>query len=400
VVAGVLLTGWVVGGPGAPALAGPPSPASSVAAVSHRAGAIASGDPRAVRLRPRELGLPRGSLSGGASAVSDSGRYVAGSATFDNFGQVSHAVLWRDGRMRDLGRLGGRDVEAVDVNDRGQVLAGTSLRTPGALRAFVWQRGRTWDVGTLGGDTLAVAINNRGQVLAVSSTPQFVQHAVLWQAGRLVDLGLLPGGRGAFAYDLNDRGDVAGWAVDAEGVYQLVVWPRGRPGPVPLGVAQSLPTAVNEHGAVALTTVDNHAAVWWRGRLRAETPVTAFATDLNDRGVVVGSAQPVAGAGYQGMIWRHGRVSLLYRPPGYDHTSALKLNNRNQVLGFASTDDFSRYQSLVWEGRRTVLLAPLTGDESAAAADDISRRGQVPGSSTTRLADGSIVNRAVLWTVR
>jgi hypothetical protein len=95
VAAGVLLAGWVVAGPPAPAVAGPPSSASSVAAVSHRAGAIASGGARVVRLRPRELGLPPGSLSGGGAAVSDSGRYVAGSATFDSFGRVSHAVVSR-----------------------------------------------------------------------------------------------------------------------------------------------------------------------------------------------------------------------------------------------------------------------------------------------------------------
>jgi hypothetical protein len=96
---------------------------------------------------------------------------------------------------------------------------------------------------------------------------------------------------------------------------------------------------------------------------------------LNNRGVVVGGALPTAEVGFQGMVRQHGRASLLYRPPGYDYTSALKVDDRGQVLGFAGTDDFSRHQPLVWQGHRTVALAPLRGGESAAASAELGRRG-------------------------
>ena len=70
------------------------------------------------------------------------------------------------------------------------------------------------DLGTLGGTfSIGFAINNKGSVTGVSTTPgDSAQHAFLWRKGVMTDLGTL-GGINSVARDrLNERDQVAGRA--------------------------------------------------------------------------------------------------------------------------------------------------------------------------------------------
>ncbi len=75
------------------------------------------------------------------------------------------------------------DVEAWPaINDRGQVV-GTSETRGGDDRAFLWERGKRSDLGTLPGDpnSYAVAINDRGWIVGASGDRSSSgKHAVLW----------------------------------------------------------------------------------------------------------------------------------------------------------------------------------------------------------------------------
>jgi probable HAF family extracellular repeat protein len=89
-----------------------------------------------------------------------------------------------DGRLIDLGALGGTSSSARDINNRGQVV-GESTTATGETHAFLWQDRRMIDLGTLGGAfSAAEGINNRGQVVGWSETPSGT-HAFLWEDGRL-----------------------------------------------------------------------------------------------------------------------------------------------------------------------------------------------------------------------
>jgi probable HAF family extracellular repeat protein len=135
--------------------------------------------------------------------------------------------------MRDLGMLGGAPTMAVGINDRGQVIGWAEtgerpMQEESVPRAFVWEKGRLRELGTLGGAaSIALAINNKGQIaLAINNKGQIVgsaatretdqlddqvRRAVVWENGRLRDLGTL-GGPYSEAVAINESGQVVGWS--------------------------------------------------------------------------------------------------------------------------------------------------------------------------------------------
>ena len=123
------------------------------------------------------------------------------------------AFVWENGVMTALSTLGGAFARAQDVNNRGQIV-GLSA-TADETHATLWEDGEVIDLGTLPGDNYseAYAINNRGQVVGRSlNTARFPlgQRAFLWTSGTMIDLGVLPGDDWSHAIDINDRGDVVG----------------------------------------------------------------------------------------------------------------------------------------------------------------------------------------------
>jgi probable HAF family extracellular repeat protein len=122
-----------------------------------------------------------GTLGGNETSASAINRHgwVVGTTTNSvsdtacGLGTQCRAFLWDEkNKMRDIGTLGGPDAFAVFVNDLGQV-AGISLvdTTDPFSHAFLWQNGKMQDIGTLPGGNFSQPnyLNNRGQVVGIST---------------------------------------------------------------------------------------------------------------------------------------------------------------------------------------------------------------------------------------
>ncbi len=134
-----------------------------------------------------------------------------------------HALRW-SGTTSDLGGLGGPSARLTAANERGQMV-GSSQTAGRASHAVLWQDGKMTDLGTLGGlnsGTSAmgirnVHINGRGQVVGYAATALQTLHPFLWDpTDGMRDLtSLIPSGSGwellsAFGLAINDAGEILG----------------------------------------------------------------------------------------------------------------------------------------------------------------------------------------------
>ena len=303
-----------------------------------------AGDPRAetVQFSLADLGT-LGGVESHAYLINKQGQ-VAGISQTQN--GETHAFLWEDGTMRDLGSLEGNQSAVVGLNDWGQVVGWSA--GPEGTHAFLWEDGVMSDLGTLGGfSSYALLINDAGQVAGHGDTTDGEEHAFLWADGRMVDLtagtddapcycyasllGLNARGQvigiefkfvpGPYIVDailwengartviaagdessyyrverINDRGEISGTHVFRNGfdVKNPFLWRNGSIQEWNLGGASSKSMAMNKYGQVVgegRTAVGElHGFSWSAGKLTDLGRPSTWAADVNDRGLVVGSA--------------------------------------------------------------------------------------------------------------
>ncbi len=153
------------------------------------------------------LGTLGGSLHNNevATAVNERGQVVGYSTSMD--GKDRHAFLYTDGKMLDLGTLGGPSSEAYGINSRGDVVGFADTAEIDVHHAFLYSKGQMIDLGSLNGPegkSWAFDINDAGTVVGVTEN-----HAFEYSNGQMYDLGTL-GGPYSAALGINNRGDIVG----------------------------------------------------------------------------------------------------------------------------------------------------------------------------------------------
>lgn len=154
-----------------------------------------------------DLGILEGALASFGRGINEDGSMIVGSCNVP-----SHAFLYSGGQMVDLNSLiptnsGWVLTDAYSVNNSGQIVGYGTIA--GATHAYVYGNGLVTDLGTFGGSTsYAYHINNNGQAVGGACTTNGIQHAFLYSNGLMTDL--LPLGGLSYAYGINNHGDVVG----------------------------------------------------------------------------------------------------------------------------------------------------------------------------------------------
>ena len=247
----------------------------------------------------RDLGTLGGPVSQ-AKAVNRAGQVVGTSR--DELGR-SRAFRWDEqAGITDLGPSIGVHSSANDINERGEIVGGGDTGF-GDFHAFLLSEGLSFDLGTLGGnESEALALNRLAQVAghsrvrgAGAGAGAVAKHAFFVpEPGKMLDLGSL-GGVTSVAHDVNDRGEVVGFAESRGGQPHAFRW-TAADGISDLGTLDgtvSIALAINNRGEVVGGS--GRAFRWTAdagiGDLGTLGGRTSCANDINDAGYIVGVSQ-------------------------------------------------------------------------------------------------------------
>jgi probable HAF family extracellular repeat protein len=258
---------------------------------------------------------------------------------------VLHADFRYKGQIIDLGTFGGSNSLANDLNGRGEVVGGAEntepdpwnfggiigLPSPTAWHAFVWEKGVTQDLGTLGGpDSFAMLINEAGQVAGFSFTDSSPSpttgiptvHPFLWDHGTMIDVGTLGGTFGLVGGGLNNRGQLVGFSsLEGDAARHAFIWERG------------VLTDIGTLGG------DNSGAGW-----------------INDAGQVIGTADLADGT-HHAFVWRNGQMTDLGTVGGDPCSNGGFINARGQVIGTSTDCQGTILHIFLWQNGAMVDLS-------------------------------------------
>lgn len=272
--------------------------------------------------------------------------------------------------MRELPTPAGYvSAEATAVNNLGIAVGYATDANFGTI-AVAWNRsGTLTDLGTLPGDNYseALGINDFGEIVGFSGNSSiYNEHAVEWNAqGVIRDLGASPGMLSmSDAYAISDLGEVVGSDKTAPRTVTATRWSRDG--------------TIDNFGLTVVDTVGN-------------TTVSA----VNDFGEM---------AGYHSVI--HGRPTPARWSPDGTYLAlpvlpdarggggqANAINNLGITVGLSPTHEFHHFHAVSWDRNGDITdLGTLPGG-NMSAANGISDRGEVVGSS----ADADGAGHAVTW---
>jgi probable HAF family extracellular repeat protein len=311
-----------------------------------------------------------------AYAINDSGQVVGESRTLGD--SSTHAILFGRRQPTDLFPLNSEEVITVGptgINNRGQIASGVIWRGIYLPAIYDSSRHRLRILGSLGGETsygfngVATAINNVGQAVGYSYIDDMDRHAFFFDNGAMEDLGSFGGYSAAMA--LNDSGVAVGFASDTVfGVAVAAMW-DGEDITAICGSRESYAYGINNRGQVVGELLSDSLAtraflyhkgiVTELGTLRTGRNSLAF--KINNSGQIVGSADVISSVDtirgpepgqvyYQtnyedhAFLYDNGRMvdlnAFVPANSGWELNYARDINERGEIVGYGTVDGYYR----------------------------------------------------------
>jgi len=295
-----------------------------------------------------DLGTISGDDYSVARALNATGQVTGASGKSNS--NLADIFLYSNGKMTNLGNLGGNTGIGNGINASGQI-AGYSTIANGTYRAFLASNGTLTDIGDLGGGSaVAYDINDSGQVVGSAVTSHGANHPFLYSNGQMTDLGTLGSPDNVdwwnSAQSVNKKGVVTGTSYDADGNFFGFVWKKGKMSKIgTLGGAWSEAYAVNNNGQVTglAYTKDGstHAFLMSpKGKLKdlgfiGDKTSISWGFAINDAGIVVG--QFTVNGTYHAFVYNGTKMkdlnTLIPRHKGWELLDAQGINNVGQIVG-------------------------------------------------------------------
>jgi len=281
---------------------------------------------------------------------------------------------------------------------RNSALAALALVALAELRPALAQNYTITYLGPLGGsNSVAVALNDFGQVTGVSLATNGARSGFLWTpsrpnglSGSMADIPIIPGGR---AGCINNSGQVVGGGYGGDTSATAYLWTPSNPnGPTGTVTALDGPSrlpyvydvgAINDAGQIVGTTYniqcgingcnigDVDVTLWRSSNPHVIGPGVAWG--LNSAGQIVGELSGSA------MLWQaNGATVLLSREAAADqYAEALAINSAGQVAGSQGLGSTTR--SFVWIPSAPNGTSGELTDLGPGFAESINGVGQVVG---------------------
>jgi probable HAF family extracellular repeat protein len=355
--------------------------------------------------------------------------------------------------LLDVGTFGGPsgflDLPGVPITSQGSVLSAADTAAhdrdyphcppPGACsdryiqHAAVWQDGQLMDLGALPGQNSSGIYQQNSSGVGVGAsedglrdpfTKTVASVAVMFENGKVINLGALPGGYESGAKNIDDQGQVAGFSSngirDFFACYlfganspcgwptqvRAVVWRHGVVRDLgTLGGSDAIVTAQNDRGEIAGQSYSSDTNLtiapflWKNGHminLGTLGGTSGSANWLNDSGEVVGQSNLSYNSGYNAFLWNGRRMIDL--TPRAARASANWINDRGDVTGYTcATGNGPGCTGFLWRhGKLTVLPIILRG-KAWASGNSVNNLDQVVGADYGCCSTDDKPVLAALW---